>query len=202
MSTEWAIIRGSGIAAFALLSASVIWGLLVSSKLIPRHVRAKPLTWFHESLGIGALLATLIHVVVISVHEYLDFGWAEILVPGRSDWRPLPTAFGTLAMYGLVVVVVSFYVRKWIGQSMWRVIHFGAFGVFLSSLVHGIQAGSDSTSLLVMGLYAGSAIVVFGLVAHRLTAIEVEPPEPANQPRASTNPVRTEARSRSRAARS
>jgi methionine sulfoxide reductase heme-binding subunit len=180
MSTEWAIIRGSGIAAFALLSASVIWGLLVSSKLIARYVKAKPLTWFHESLGIGALLATLIHVLVISVHDFLDFSWAEILIPGRSDWRPLPTAFGTLAMYGLGVVVVSFYVRKWIGQRMWRAIHFGAFGVFLSSLVHGIQAGSDSTSPLVLGLYAGATIVIFGLVAHRLTPIGVEPPEPVS----------------------
>jgi methionine sulfoxide reductase heme-binding subunit len=180
MSTEWAIIRGSGIAAFALLSASVIWGLLVSSKLIARYVKAKPLTWFHESLGIGALLATLIHVLVISVHDFLDFSWAEILIPGRSDWRPLPTAFGTLAMYGLGVVVVSFYVRKWIGQRMWRAIHFGAFGVFSSSLVHGIQAGSDSTSPLVLGLYAGATIVIFGLVAHRLTPIGVEPPEPVS----------------------
>ena len=34
MSVEWMIIRGSGIAAFAALSAATIWGLLVSSKLL------------------------------------------------------------------------------------------------------------------------------------------------------------------------
>jgi methionine sulfoxide reductase heme-binding subunit len=179
MSAEWAIIRGSGIAAFSLLSASVIWGLLVSSKLVARFVKAKPLTWFHESLGIGALLATLIHVFVISIHDFLDFSWAEILIPGVSDWRPLPIAFGTVAMYGLGVIVVSFYVRKWIGQRTWRTIHFGAFGVFLASLVHGIQAGSDSSSPLVMGLYAGATIAIFGLLAHRLTPTEIDSPEPA-----------------------
>ncbi|HEX5695081.1 MAG TPA: ferric reductase-like transmembrane domain-containing protein [Acidimicrobiia bacterium] len=179
MSAEWAIIRGSGIAAFALLSASVIWGLLVSSKLIARFVRAKPLTWFHESLGIGALLATVVHVFVISIHDFLDFSWAEILIPGMSGWRPLPIALGTLAMYGLGVIVVSFYVRKWIGQKTWRAIHFGAFGVFLSSLIHGIQAGSDSASPVVLGLYAGATIAIFGLVAHRLVPIGADPTEAA-----------------------
>ncbi|HSM44457.1 MAG TPA: hypothetical protein VK969_05515, partial [Acidimicrobiia bacterium] len=81
MNLEWAIIRGSGIAAFALLSASVIWGLLVSSKLVARFVKAKPLTWFHESLGVASLLATLIHVFVISIHDFLEFSWREILLP-------------------------------------------------------------------------------------------------------------------------
>ena len=73
MSVEWLIIRGSGVVAFALLSAATIWGLLVSTKLLGRLVRAKPLTWFHESLGIGALLTTLVHVGVLSVHDFLEF---------------------------------------------------------------------------------------------------------------------------------
>lgn len=174
MSVEWVLIRGSGIAAFALLTASVVWGLLVSTKLVVRLVKAKPLTWFHESLGIGALLATIVHVVVISMHDFLDFTWAEILIPGRSDWKSLPVSFGILALYGLMVIVASFYVRRWIGQRVWRSLHFGSLGVFIASLVHSIQAGSDTSQPLVLGMYAGAAIVVFGLVAQRITSTGVE----------------------------
>jgi hypothetical protein len=174
MNVEWVLIRGSGIAAFALLTASVVWGLLVSTKIVARLVKAKPLTWFHESLGIGALLATLVHVAVISMHDFLDFTWAEILIPGRSDWKPLPVGFGIFAFYGLMVIVASFYVRRWIGQRVWRLIHFGSLGVFIASLVHGIQAGSDTSQPLVLGMYVGAAIVVFGLVAHRITATGIE----------------------------
>jgi predicted ferric reductase len=168
VNVEWMVIRGSGIAAFALLSASVIWGLLVSSKLMGRMVKAKPLTWFHESLGIGALLAAVVHVVVLSVHDYLDFTWAEILVPGWSDWRPLAVAFGIMAMYGLAIVVVSFYVKKRIGQKAWRLIHFGSFGIFVSALVHGITAGTDTMTPLMIGLYLGATVVIVLLVAARL----------------------------------
>ena len=171
MSAEWIVIRGSGIAAFALLSASVIWGLLLSSRLVARFVRAKPLTWFHESLGIGAVVATFVHVGILSIHDFLEFSWAEILVPGLSDWRQLPIAFGTMALYGVVVLVLSFYVRKWIGQRVWRAIHFGSIGVFVASLVHGIQAGTDTANPLMLGLYIGAAVAVFALIAHRLVPL-------------------------------
>jgi methionine sulfoxide reductase heme-binding subunit len=177
MSLEWMLIRGSGVAAFALLSAATIWGLLVSSKLLGKLVKAKPLTWFHESLGIGALIATVVHVVVLSIHDFLDFSWAEILVPGLSDWRPLAVALGVVSMYGLVVVAGSFYVKRWIGQKLWRSIHFASFGVFVSSLVHGMWAGTDTGSPFMIGLYLGSALVVFALLAHRLTATAPSQPQ-------------------------
>jgi methionine sulfoxide reductase heme-binding subunit len=168
VNMEWILIRGSGVAAFGLLSAATLWGLLVSSKLMGRLVKAKPLTWFHESLGIGALIATVIHVGVLSVHDFLDFTWWEILVPGESDWRTLPTAFGVVALYGLVIVVGSFYLKKRIGQRTWRTIHFASFGVFVSSLLHGITAGTDTRAPLMLGLYLGVALVAAVLIALRL----------------------------------
>jgi sulfoxide reductase heme-binding subunit YedZ len=169
MSLEWMVIRGSGIVAFAALSAATIWGLLVSTKVLGKLVKAKPLTWFHESLGIAALVATAVHVGVLSIHDYLDFTWSEILVPGVSDWRSGAVALGVVALYGLVIVVVSFYVKKHIGQTTWRLIHFASLGVFLASLLHGISAGTDTRTPLMIGLYLGSAFAVATLVGLRMT---------------------------------
>ena len=132
-------------------------------------MKAKPLTWFHESLGIGALLATVVHVVVLSIHDFLEFSWSEILVPGVSDWRTLPTAFGVVSLYALVVVIGSFYVKRFIGQKTWRSIHFISFGLFVSALLHGMLSGTDTDSPLMLGVYAGSAIVVVALVGQRIT---------------------------------
>jgi sulfoxide reductase heme-binding subunit YedZ len=169
MSVEWMVIRGSGIAAFAALSAATIWGLLVSSKLLARLVKAKPLTWFHESLGISALLATIVHVGVLSMHEYLEFTLAEILIPGASDWRRGAVTLGVVSLYGLTIVVGSFYIKKHIGQKTWRLIHFTSLGVFLGSLIHGVSAGTDTRSPMMIGLYLGSAAVVAMLLAARLS---------------------------------
>ncbi len=65
MNIEWLAIRGSGLVAYALLAGATIWGLLVSTKVMG-SMKAKQVTWFHESLSIGALLATGVHMYALS----------------------------------------------------------------------------------------------------------------------------------------
>ncbi|MFZ0014870.1 MAG: hypothetical protein WAL25_12235, partial [Acidimicrobiia bacterium] len=132
-------------------------------------------------------LATMVHVGVLSVHDYLPFSWREILVPGASTWRPIAVALGTVGLYGLAMVTSSFYVRRWIGQRAWRYIHFGSFGVFVASLLHGIQAGTDSGSPLMLGVYAGAAIVVFTLTAQRMLTMRASRPLPPSPSAATGN---------------
>ena len=67
------------------------------------------------------------------------------------------------------IVVGSFYIKKHIGQKTWRLIHFSSLGVFLASLIHGVSAGTDTRSPIMIGLYLGSAVVVAILLAARLT---------------------------------
>ncbi|MBA2337829.1 MAG: ferric reductase-like transmembrane domain-containing protein, partial [Acidimicrobiia bacterium] len=166
MSLEWMLIRGSGLVAFLLLAASVLWGLVLSLGLLPRSV--KNLTLLHESLSVGALLATLVHMVGIGLDEFIDFDAAAVLVPGRAPFRPLAVSWGVAAFYGLVVVILSFYIRKQIGQSIWRNLHYISFGVFLSALIHGLTAGTDTANPLVFALYAATAAAVVVLVVLRI----------------------------------
>ena len=76
-------------------------------------------------------------------------------------------ALGVVSLYGLAIVTVSFYLKRWIGQRVWRGIHYGSFGVFLASLIHGVRAGTDSSEPLVIGLYVGAVVAVVMLTAYR-----------------------------------
>ncbi len=165
MSIEWMAIRGSGIIAYLLLATSTVWGLLISTKVLGRAVKAKPVTWFHESLAIGSLIATGIHMYFLFNHDYIDFGYRALLVPGASAWRPLAVALGVVALYSTFVVTASFYVKKWIGQSAWRAIHMMSFGTFVSAALHGVLSGTDTGHPVVAAMYiATSSIVVLLLV--------------------------------------
>ncbi len=166
----WMVIRGSGLAAFGLLAASTIWGLLVSSGFLGRLVKAKPLTYMHESLAVGAILATVIHLVALSIDEFIEFGWRDLFVPGASSFEPLWVTFGIVAFYGMLIVSTSFYVRKHIGQKAWRYIHFSTFGIYLATAVHGLMAGTDSSNQYVQWMYIGSTAIVLGLTATRVAA--------------------------------
>ncbi|MGD2101556.1 MAG: ferric reductase-like transmembrane domain-containing protein [Acidimicrobiia bacterium] len=176
MSVEWMLIRGSGVVAFALLAVSVIWGLMLTTKVLGRWAKAKPLTWFHESLAVGAVLATVVHMVALEAHDYIEFAWADILVPGRSDWRPSAVAFGVVGFYGLAIISLSFYLKRFIGLRSWRAIHFGSFGVFISVALHGIYSGTDSSEPWMIALYWGSIVAVGLLVLIRLAQQYASPP--------------------------
>lgn len=168
MNIEWVVIRGSGLVAFGLVAASTIWGLMVSTKLFGRAIKAKPLTWFHESLGLGALVATGVHMVALTMDQYVEFGWVDVLVPGLAAWQPTAVALGVTSFYGLAIVTLSFYAKGLIGQKAWRTIHFLAFGTFAGALIHGILAGTDTTNPIVTGLYVGSGVLVVGLLILRI----------------------------------
>lgn len=184
MSLEWLLIRGSGLVAFGLLAMATIWGLLISTKILGRAVKAKGVTWFHESLGIGALLATIIHMVALSVHEYVDFSWPDLLIPGRSTWRPIPTALGVIGFYTLTIVSLSFYAKPLIGQQAWRIIHQMSFGLFVATVMHGIFAGTDSGHPAVVALYASTGTAVLLLLVIRVAQSRQDSAAP-------TRPART-----------
>lgn len=192
MTVSWFLIRGSGIAAFGLLSIATIWGLLVSTKVLGIAVKAKGLTWFHESLGLAAVLATSIHLIALSLDEYVEFGPREIFVPGASGWRPLAIAFGITAFYGMVVVAFSFYVKQWIGQTWWRTIHFLGFGAFVSALAHGIAAGTDTSNPLLFGTYAVVTAMVVLLLVIRVAQMKAGPSPRARSDRPAREAPRPE----------
>jgi len=188
MNLTWYIIRGSGFVAFGLLTASLLWGLMVSSKVFGRAVKAKGLQWLHESLGLAALLATIFHMVALVMDEFIEFTWVDVLVPGASEWEPLAVALGVVGFWSMAVVSLTFYVKKWIGQGMWRSIHYLSFGVFVAAVGHGILAGTDTTHPVAIGMYVASVASVLLLTVVRVIGSR-EPARPARgrQPRPSTS---------------
>lgn len=190
MNLTWYIIRGSGFVAFGLLTASLLWGLMVSSKVFGRAVKAKGLQWLHESLGLAALLATVAHMVALMMDEFIEFTWVEILIPGASSWEPLAVALGVVAFWSMALVSLTFYVKKWIGQGMWRSIHYLSFGVFVAAVGHGILAGTDTSHPVAIGVYVASVASVVLLTLVRVIGSR----EPARPTRNRT--VKPEARER------
>jgi predicted ferric reductase len=166
--------------------------LLISTKVMGRTVKAKGVAWFHESLGIGSLVATGIHMYFLFNHDYIDFGYRSIFVPGASAWRPLAVALGVVAFYMMFLITVSFYVKKWIGQNAWRVIHMMSFGTFLGAGLHGVFSGTDTSHPVVIGMYAGSLALVSMLMVIRIVQAAA-PERPARQARQPREPAKASA---------
>ena len=175
MTLTWLIVRASGLVAYGLLAAASIWGLLLSNRLLGRRVPSRALTFTHEGLSLGALLALATHLGFVAADHYLAFGWLELLVPGAASWRPLASALGVTAAWSAVVVGLSFYGKRLIGQRAWRYLHYGSFGAFVAATAHGVMAGSDTTHPAVLALYLSSALSVLVLLVARITLASERP---------------------------
>ena len=188
----WFTIRGSGFVAYGLLALSTIWGLLLATKVLGKAAKAKPLAWFHESLGLAAVVATAVHMGALVGDTFMYFGPRELLVPGASAFAPLGVAMGVMAFYGMVLVAGSFYVKQWIGQRAWRTIHYLAFGTFVAATTHGLMAGTDSHGLAGFAVYLIPTVIVSTLLAVRI-ALALAPPRPERRLPERAEPVAVKA---------
>jgi methionine sulfoxide reductase heme-binding subunit len=167
----WVILRSAGIGAYLMVFLSVAWGLVATSSALGRWVSKASAVLIHQFFSTCGLLLLGIHVGGLLVDSFMPFGAAEILIPGAASYRPAATAFGVIAMYATVVVLVTSWIRKRIGTTWWRRMHLLALPAFVLSLAHGVFSGTDSTRPWMWWMYVvtGSA-VVFLVVLRGLTA--------------------------------
>jgi DMSO/TMAO reductase YedYZ heme-binding membrane subunit len=146
----WYVARASGLVAWALLAGAVVWGLLMTSKLMRRRVKNSWLLDLHRWLGGLALVFTAVHVLAILADTYVHFGLASVLVPLAAHWHPVAVAWGVVSLYLLAAVEVTSLVRRHLSHRLWRRVHFLSFPLFVSSTIHGLSAGTDGRKPMVI----------------------------------------------------
>jgi predicted ferric reductase len=164
----WYLARASGLVAYALLSASMLLGLLLSTRFAKEWPGNASAFALHEQTSLLGLAFGLFHSLVLLGDRHTPFTIAQILLPFGAVYRPFAVGLGQLAVYGMTLVAGTFYVRRHIGRRAWRLIHFGTFAVFALALLHGLGASSDRT-VMAAGIVPALLILFFGTyrtVAH------------------------------------
>lgn len=160
--TWWYLSRASGLVSYALLSASMLLGVLLSTKFAKGWPGSATAFALHEHASVLGLAFALFHAIVLLGDRHTPFTLAELALPFGAAYRPFAVGAGQLAAYGMALLVGSFYVRKRIGQRAWRLLHFASFAVFALSLAHGLVAGSDR-ALVVIGVVPAAAVLFFAV---------------------------------------
>jgi methionine sulfoxide reductase heme-binding subunit len=166
----WYIARSAGIVAWLMLTASVLWGIVLASDLFPRRRRPAWLLDLHRWLGGLTVLFVAGHLAALVADGSVRFGPREVLIPFASTWRPTAVAVGIVAAYLLVAVEATALAMKRLPASWWRGIHIASYAVFWAVSVHGALAGTDASKALysVTSLVALAALV-FAAVYRTLT---------------------------------
>jgi sulfoxide reductase heme-binding subunit YedZ len=157
----WVASRITAMLAYGALAASTIYGLGMTTRLLDRISRRLVNDTLHESLSFWGLLLGASHALLLLLDTYIGFSWDSILIPFVAPWRPLAVGLGSIALYLLILLVVTSKARRLIGLRLWRVIHLLAFVAFGLITAHGFLAGTESTLPWAKVIY----VTATGLVA-------------------------------------
>lgn len=143
----WYLSRSSGIVAWALVAVSVLWGLLLSTRLLGR--KPSP-AWFldlHRWLGGLSVTFTFIHVAALMLDPKVPFSIAEVLVPGAAEWHPVAVAWGVVAFYLLLAVQITSLLMRRLPRKLWAAVHQTSYALYIVATVHLFTAGTDKDHL-------------------------------------------------------
>ncbi|MEY2580571.1 MAG: hypothetical protein QOE09_420 [Ilumatobacteraceae bacterium] len=168
----WYVARSGGIVAWALLAASVLWGLALSTKVMRGKPRPNWILDLHRFLGGFALVFTAVHVISLVLDSYVHFGLVEILVPFTGSWHPVAVAWGVISLYLLLAVELTSLARKRLSKRTWRLTHYLSFPLFLLTTVHALTAGTDRSTLPLRATVISVSAVITGLTWLRLSKVE------------------------------
>lgn len=164
----WYVARSTGLVGWALLTASVLWGLAISTKATVAGRRLRP-NWMldmHRTLGALAAIFTGVHVLALIADSYVQFDLVSVLVPFASTWRPVAVAWGVAGLYLLLAVELTSLARAHLPRPLWRMVHFASFPLFVVATIHGLTAGTDGGSTAFV-LAATAAVLAVGALTFR-----------------------------------
>jgi DMSO/TMAO reductase YedYZ heme-binding membrane subunit len=178
----WVLARASGVASFVLITASMVAGVVLRSRLVQRVASPVAKMEWHRVLAVLGMAMAALHGVALVMDDYIEITPLDLVAPGYIDYRPLWVAFGVLSMWLMVIVSVTASMRKHVGAGVWKPLHLLSYGVFVTAAVHGVMSGTDSGRPWMMALYLGSVALIVALASRRLLAGPNAPLKRRRQP--------------------
>lgn len=166
----WYLTRATGLVALVLLTISVVMGIVAAvgwtSERWPRFLSQR----MHRDVSLFCVGFVALHVLSTVSDGYVDIGLSSAFLPFQTAYRPVWVSFGALAFDLLLAVMITSALRRRIGYSSWRIVHWLAYVCWPIALIHSLGAGSDSSLPLVIGLDVLCGVAVVAAATCRLVA--------------------------------
>ena len=157
----WLAGRATGITAYLLLTAQVVFGLVLSHPVNQSTWKlSKRLFPWHENLYVFVLAFLGAHIASLVLDPYAGVGLGGAFIPGLSSYRTSPVALGTLALYALLVTGLTARYTKLLPAGFWLKLHRLAIVALVLTWMHGMLAGSDAAALQPMYVATGTLVLL------------------------------------------
>lgn len=130
-----------GLGAVGVVVINLFIGLLLSMRYSPVRLwphRRMNLFALHRWTAYLAIALVLAHPTVLLFLHTPHFRFVDVLWPIHSYLQPTLNTIGAVALYLLVLVVVTSLLRTRIGRPLWRRLHYLVFPAAVLLFVHSI----------------------------------------------------------------
>ena len=160
----WITSRAAGFAALVLASLAVSLGLLMSTKLLKG--KTADLRTAHDTLALATIVAIVVHGVSLLGDSFLHPSILDISLPFVSSYKTIWTTLGIVGGWGLILLGLSYYARRWVGAVRWRKLHRFTALAWLLGLVHALGEGTDAGQVWFLAMVALVAVPGAGAAYH------------------------------------
>ena len=180
----WYLSRAAGFVALTILWVAMALGLGITNKMARMWPGAPAAFAIHEYVSLLGVAFALYHALVLIGDHFTDFSLPRLMTPFSIAYKTFWIGLGQLGFYFWVIVVLSFYVRKFIGPKVWRAIHYVNFATYLMGISHGIFSGTDSGAGWAQWYYILSVSSLLVLAGYRVIEAKLKHlPQPAARKR-------------------
>jgi hypothetical protein len=166
-SALWYLTRGTGLVTLLLLTASVVLGVLQVQRWgSPRFVVVS----LHRAISLLVVVFLAVHVLTAVLDGFAPIRLLDAVLPFTGTYRPIWLGLGALAFDLIVALTVTSLLRRHLGLSAWRAVHWLAYACWPVALVHGWGTGSDTRTPWMLATTFACAAAVLGALAWRLAS--------------------------------
>ena len=140
----------------------MVLGLAIRIPLLRNSIGSGDTLSVHRWISLQALLLALIHGTSLIFDKFIKFSFVDVFIPFASEYKTYMVVLGVLAFYLMLILVVSSYLKNKIPHKLWRTLHFFNIVLYIFSLIHAWQLGTDLSSNFARAVFVGlnSAIPV------------------------------------------
>jgi predicted ferric reductase len=167
-TTTWYLTRATATAAYVVLAVLVSLGLLRSTARISGGRISWVVDEVHQFLGTAFGVLVGLHLLTLLLDPFILFTPVNFILPINEPYSPLAVSFGVVALWTTIVILASSWLRRHLPYRFWRLLHYAGFATFTLVTLHGLFAGSDTSTFWATAMYGCSAAVISFLVLRRL----------------------------------
>lgn len=165
-SLYWYLTRGSGAVALVLLTVSVVIGIAGSMRLSAPAWPRFAIETVHRDVSLLVVVFLVIHIVTSVLDSFAPISLTASVIPFISSYRPLWLGLGTLSFDLILALTLTSLIRRRLGYTTWRTVHWFAYASWPVAVLHGIGTGSDTKVAWMLALTAlcvAAVVVAAGL---------------------------------------